>query len=319
MGAPLFAFFAKGGTRCFLIAHVGNAMLLGRVRPFIRAFQPATQASPGPVFQRNCLLTKIIAAVHPRSYIVAVKLFGVLLLVAGSLCSQTDGASLDEGFDKPVKKTVVDFGPSPYYLPRQHVRKTLTCYYYSTFTVKEYDEGQKGAEWLSIVPLADAGCSQTHSEGENVLTWREWSGYFWGAKDRYAVFTSPHGGDGGVPFAVFDVTGRKLFEDASLLDYYQKKLQIKNAFRISGGPGQNIRLTYLRVVRAGCNLKTGQAECWNKARAAFGITQTDIPVCSRYEPEADWESAIVYPVSVLLTDSPQIKGVDGPVFCWPTD
>jgi len=244
------------------------------------------------------------------------KLFGVLILAVGSLWSQTDGAGLDEGFDKPVKKTVVDFGPSPY---RQHVRKTLTCYYYSTFTVKEYDEGQKGAEWLSIVPLAHAGCRQTHSKGENVLT-REWSsGYFWGAKDRYAVFSAPDGEDGGVAFSVFDVkTGRKLFEDASLLEYYQKKLQIKNAFRISGGPVQNTRLTYFRVVRAGCNLKTGQAECWNKARAAFGITQTDIPVC-RYEPEADWESAIVYPVSVLLTDSPQIKAVDGPVFCWSID
>ena len=257
---------------------------------------------------------------HLRSYIVGVKLFGVLLLVVGSLCAQTDRASLDEGFDKPVKKTVVDFGPSPYYRPSQHVRKKLTCYYYSTFIVKQYDEGQKGAEWLSVVPLAHAGCTRTHSQGENILTWREWSGYFWGAKERYAVFMAPDGEDGGLPFAVFDVkTGRKLFEDASLLDYYQKTLQIKNAFRISGGPDQITRLTYLRVVRAGCNLKTGQAECWNKARAAFGITQTDIPVCSRYEPQAEWESAIVYPVSVLLTDSPQIKAVDGPVFCWPTD
>jgi hypothetical protein len=258
--------------------------------------------------------------VHLRSYIVGVKLFGVLLLVSGSLCAQTDRAGLDEGFDKPVKKTVVDLGPSPYYRLTQRVRKKLTCYYYSTFTVKQYDEGQKGAEWLSIVPLTRAECTRTHSEGENILTWREWSGYFWGAKDGYAVFVAPDGEDGGLPFAVFDgKTGRKLFEDASLDDYYQKTLQIKNAFRISGGADHITRLTYLRVARAGCNLKTGQADCWNKIRAEFGITQTDIPVCSRYEKAADWESAIVYPVSVLLTDSPQIKTVDGPVFCWPTD
>jgi hypothetical protein len=258
--------------------------------------------------------------VHLRSYIVGVKLLVVLLLVVGSLCAQTDSADLDEGFDKPVKKTVVDLGPSPYYRPTQHVRKKLTCYYYSTFTVKQYDEGQKGAEWLSIVPLAYAGCTQTHSEGENVLTWREWSGYFWGAKDRYAVFTAPDGEDGGVPFAVFDIkTGRKIFEDASLLEYYQKEQHLKNAFRITREADQIIRLTFLRVVRAGCNLKTGHAKCWNKVRAEFGIRQTDIPFCSRYEQAADWESAIVYPVSVLLTDSPQIKAVDGSVFCWPTD
>jgi hypothetical protein len=247
-----------------------------------------------------------------------VKLLGVLLFVVGSLCAQMDRADLDEGFDKPVRKTVVDLGPSPYYRPTQHVRKKLTCYYYSTFAVKQYDEGQKGAEWLSIVPLAHAGCTRTHSEGEKVLTWREWSGYFRGVKGTVALFDAPDGEDGGMSFAVFDVgTGRKLFEDSSLLD--QKELHIKNAFRITSGADQIIRLTYLRVVRAGCNLKIEQADCWNKIRAAFGITQTEIPVCSRYEQAADWESAIVYPVSVLLTDSPQIKAVDGPVFCWPTD
>jgi hypothetical protein len=67
---------------------------------------------------------------------------------------------------------------------------------------------------------------------------------------------APDGEDGGLPFAVFDVgTGRKLFEDSSLLDYAQEKLQIKNAFRIPSGADQITWLTYLRVVRAGCNLR----------------------------------------------------------------
>lgn len=146
------------------------------------------------------------------------------------------------------------------------------------------------------------------------------SGYFWGAKDRYAIFTAPDGEDGGVPFAVFDTkTGRKIFEDASLLEYYQKTQQIRNVFRISGAVDQITRLTYLRVVRGGCNLKTGQADCWGKIRAKFGVTQTEIPVCTTYEQQPDWESAIVYPVTVLLTDFPQPKGVDGRVFCWPAD
>ncbi len=256
---------------------------------------------------------------HLRSYIVGVRLFGLLLLMAASLHAQADRANLNEGFDKPSKKTVVDLGPSPFYRASQHVRNKLTCYYYSTFTVKEYDQGEKGSEWLSIVPSAQAACTRRHREDEKV--YREWSGYFRGVMGTVAFFVAPDGDNGGLPFAGFDVrTGRKLFEDSSLLDYYQKTLHIKNAFRITNWAGQIPRLTYFRVVRAGCDLRIEQADCWNKVRAQFGITQTDMPVCSGYEQaEGSWESAIVYPVSVLLTDSPKIEAVDGPVFCWPTD
>jgi len=256
-----------------------------------------------------------------RGKIVEVRLFGLLLLVAGSVHAQVGRANLKEGFDKPVKKTIVDLGRSPYYSPTQHVRKKLTCYYYSTFTVKQYDEGQKGAEWLSIVPSAQAACSRRHRNDEKVYIYPEWSGYFRGAKGAVAFFDAPDGVDGGLPFAVFDVrTGRKLFEDCSLLDSNQTTLQIKDAFRIANGADQIPRLTYLRVARAGCDLKTERPDCWNKVRAEFGITQTEIPACSGYEKaQGRIESAIAYPVSVLLTDSPKINAVDGPVFCWPTD
>ena len=248
------------------------------------------------------------------------KLFGVLLLFAGSLSAQTERAVLNVPFDKPLSKSVIDFGPSSYYRPTQHVGKTLTCFYYSSFTVKEYDEGQKGAEWLSIVPSAHSACTRTHRKDEKVFVGPdEWHGYFWGAKDGLVFFVAPDGQDGGLPFAVFNArTGRKLFGDSSLSDYYQKKLHIESAFRIANGTGQIAQLTYFRVVTADCNLQAQPADCWKKARAEFGIRQTDIPACSGYE-RADWQSAIVYPVSVLITDSPQIKAVDGPVFCWPTD
>ena len=257
-----------------------------------------------------------------RSYILGVRLFGLLLLVVCSLHAQIDLSSLDEGFDKPLAKTVVDLGPSPFYRASQHVRDKLTCYYYPTFTVKEYDRGQKGADWLSIVRSAQAACTRRHRDDEKVYMSPDWSGYFRGVKGRLVFFDAPDGEDGGMPFAVFEVrTGRKLFEDSSLLDYYQKKLHIKNAFRITSGPDQIPQLTYLRVVRAGCDLKTEQAVCWNKVRAEFGITPTNMPDCSGYEQAAgrNWESAVVYPVSVLLTDSPQIKAVEGNVFCWATD
>jgi hypothetical protein len=243
---------------------------------------------------------------------------GLLLLLAGCLWAQRDPANLGEGFDKPLKKTVVDFGASPFYPASRHIRKRLTCFYYSAFAVKEYDAGEKGAEWLSIVPSAHCACTLAHGENEKVYT-SEWSGYFRGAKGKMVFFDASDGDDGGLPFVIFEVgTGRKLFEDSSILDYYQKRLHIKEAFQITGGTDPIIRLNYFRVARAGCNLKFEKAACWNKVRTDFGITQTDIPVCTGYE-HANWDSAIVYPVSVLLTDSPQIRAVDGPVFCWPTD
>lgn len=241
-----------------------------------------------------------------------------LSLAASSLYAQVDSANADEGFDKPLKKTVVDFGPSPFYKASQHVRNKLTCHYYPTFTVKEYDQGEKGADWLSIVPSAQTACTRRDEKQEKAYT-VEWNGYFKGVKGTIVFSDAADGEDGGMPFAAFDsASGRKLFEDSLLLDYYQKKLHLKNIFGIISEPDQSLRLTYFRVARGACNLKAEQWECWNKVRAQFGITQTDIPICSGYE-KADWESAIVYPVSVVLTDSPQIKAADGPVFCWPTN
>jgi hypothetical protein len=248
-----------------------------------------------------------------------VSLFVLLLLAASCLCAQTDRTSLGAGFDKPLKKTVLDLGPSPFYPPSRNIRKTLTCYNYSTFAVKEYDEGQKGAEWLSIVHSAEAPCTLSHGERESVLTWH---GYFWGVKGTYAIFGAADDQDGGMPFAVFDVvTEQKLFEDSSLLDYHQKILSIDTAFRFSSSEAEpRPRMSYFRVVRAGCDLKTERAGCWNKLRSEYGIPQTDVPICRNYEQaEGIWESAVVYPVSVLLTNAPQVKAVDGPVFCWPTN
>lgn len=253
-----------------------------------------------------------------RRYIVGVRLFGVLLLAAGSLYAQAVRAGVNEGFDKPLSQTVLDFGRSPMYMPSRKVRNKLTCFYYTDFTVKEYDQGEKGAEWISIVLSPSAACTRTHGQDEKIY---DWGGYFWGVTGPFVFLVAADGEDGGTPFAAFDPkTGQKLYEDSFLLDYYQKILPIKNVFRVNIGGDQNPRLTYFRVVRAGCDLHAEPADCWNKARTELGITQTEIPVCREYDkPEENWGSAVVYPVSVVLTDSPKIKPIDGPVFCWPTD
>ena len=86
-------------------------------------------------------------------------------------------------------------------------------------------------------------------------------------------------------------TGRRLFEDSVLLDYCDKKLHIKDTFRIISGSGEIPRFTYFRVAPAGCDLTTEKTDCWMKVKADFGIAQTDIPVCSGYEDaEGRWES-----------------------------
>jgi hypothetical protein len=47
--------------------------------------------------------------------------------------------------------------------------------------VKEYDEGQKGAEWLAILPVearTTPACTQSHAVGEKVIEELVWGRYF---------------------------------------------------------------------------------------------------------------------------------------------
>src|SRR5580692_10672012 len=98
-----------------------------------------------------------------------IKLVAVLLLAV----SVPTFASIPptDSFDAPLKKKVVDFGPSPYSEERG-VRVKLSCYSYETFMVKEYDTGQEGAEWLAIVPTKKGvalACGRSHASGERVI------------------------------------------------------------------------------------------------------------------------------------------------------
>ena len=72
------------------------------------------------------------------------RLIGLPLIMAGALYAQVDVANIDQGFDKPLKMSVVDLGPSPHPMPSRHFRNKLRCYYYPTFTVKEYYTRRKG-------------------------------------------------------------------------------------------------------------------------------------------------------------------------------
>jgi hypothetical protein len=69
------------------------------------------------------------------------------------------------------------------------MRNELSCYFDSTFVVKQYDEGQKSSEWLVIDPVegrTPPQCALPHGADEKVIPSPEWSGYFLGAKGMLA-------------------------------------------------------------------------------------------------------------------------------------
>jgi hypothetical protein len=144
--------------------------------------------------------------------------FAALGLLNSAQESRPRSTKSGDSFDEPLKKKVVDCGLSPYYESRWNRRNELSCYSYSQFMVKQYDEGQKGSEWLAIVPIVGQTapeCSLTHTANEKVITYPEWSGYFMGGKGKLVFFSGADGFNEGMPFVAYDSqTGTKVFEDS---------------------------------------------------------------------------------------------------------
>lgn len=231
-----------------------------------------------------------------------------------------------DSFDVTSKKKIVDYGPSPYY-PDGPYCKTLSCYFYSTFVVKEYDEGQKGADWTAIVPMVGPTpppCSRAHDRGERVIKYPEWSGYFNGAKGKLVFVDASDGFDEGMPFAVYDSgSGKRIFEDSyhdTTLFNQKAESSPFNHMRVFEDENGQFSIKYLRVVEAGCDLPSEKYACWESVRKKLAIQSTQMPPCSRYEGITERrESAVAYPVEVTLFPKPAMKTVAGPVRCWPTD
>jgi hypothetical protein len=243
------------------------------------------------------------------------------LIVPAFTCVSQTGT-----FDPPLKKRIADFGPSPYY-PGGNVRSKLTCYFYRTFMVKEYDEGQKGAEWLSILPIdkgAASACVRSHVPGEKVIEEPEWRGYFKGAKGNLVFFNADDGMNGGFPFIVYDAKiGQKIFEDSAYdSSMWSKKAQDSpfNRLRVTSAQDGQVSLRYLRVVEANCDLHTEKISCWEQVRKKLALKSPQMPVCSGYRGiPTRWASAVAYPVEVLLFPQPATKTIAGPIKCWPVD
>lgn len=269
--------------------------------------------------ERNTLLAMGIAGAVRTALIGASAVLVSLPLSCGALA---------ESFDKPDRHTVVDFGPSSYAGRNSGARVKLSCSYYPAFMVKQLDdEGQKGTQWVSVLPIFKGDvppCRRAHNPAERVITNDGW--FFIGAKNQLLFLEASDGEYDGMPFRILDwMNGKTLFQDSVLLASGKIDLEIADA------PDGEITLNYLRVVAGDCSIPKGNASCWEQFRQKFGLPLASVPSCTGYRnigdkewvvgdpgvppEEIDIPSANVYPVLVELLPRASIKAVAGPVKC----
>lgn len=275
----------------------------------------------------------------------------LLLMILGLVATSAEDrlVARPDWFDVPLKKITVDFGPS-FQEPSDtspawqwsaygHSRNTLTCYWFPTIMVKEYDISQKGADWISFMRL-DANthpeCTRSHSPAEKVFAHEassqadEWWGYFTGVKDDFVFLGAADGYNGGIRFAVYDSrTGKKVFEDTDCLACtHLKKTHGKdppsapfNRMRISKVRGGPVTLKYMRVEQADCDLRADKASCWDHVEMQMKVKSAKAPVCLGYAhtPVGELQSIVAHPVFVSLGSPPVVKSIEGPVLCWGPD
>lgn len=246
-----------------------------------------------------------------------------------------------ESFDKPLAKKTIDLGLSQS-SPKTHAK--VTCYFYSGFMVKEVDLGEKGADRLSILPIAKGApltCTRARGKSEKVIDPKEWSGYFKGAKNNFVFFDADDGVNGGLGFAVYDArTVAKVFEDSA-----------SGPIEFLTSADQPLSMQYVRVLDGECAVPRDKVSCWESIKKKIGSDDFPMPDCEKgYEENAqnlakgrcdaqsprepdclnkelklvrdqwsDASSIISYPVAVTLGTNPVIKPVAGPVKCWPAD
>jgi hypothetical protein len=255
----------------------------------------------------------------------------ILIVLVFAITAVAPTALSAQKFDKPIRKQVVDFGPSPDYAGPDVPHIKLSCYFYRTFAVKELDDGQKGAALLAIAPMRSgvpAKCERSHAVGEKVIDPKEWIGYYMGVKGRLVFFSADDGVNGAMPFAIYDATTqKKIFEDS----HYESTMWNRrpepspfNHLRVFETPDGQSKLVYLRSGEADCDLPLKGEECWQRTRKKYNIVETKMPNCSGYEAKEiqmyrPYSSAIVYPVEVTLFPQPVTKTIAGPVKCWPVD
>jgi hypothetical protein len=256
----------------------------------------------------------------------------LLVVLAMLMTSALSDVSFAESFDKPIRQTIVDLGPTPYMPRSSGARIKLSCSYYPAFMVKQLDdEGQKGTQWVTIVPILEGNaplCKRSHIHGERYLERDGW--VFSGSKNQLLFLAAPDGINGGMPFRILNwKNGRTLFQDSVLF------ASGKADWAFTNTPSGIMSLSYLRLVAGDCSIAKEGASCWVKFRQKFGLPLTEVPTCTGYrndtekkwtvgDPggppgEIDTPSAIAYPVVVDLLPIPSTKAVPGPIKCTPIE
>jgi hypothetical protein len=178
-------------------------------------------------------------------------------------------------YDKPIR---VQHLPLPSDPLNPQAKAVLSCFYFRHFMVKEVDLGSKGADQLSILPIAvGAGtpaCRRDNAADEKVMSPDDWSGYFDGVKGGYVFFSADDGWNGGLGFAVFTAAdAKKTFEDVA-----------KKWHSIALTPS-GVAVRYERVYGAKCSLQADKAGCWRQIEQDTGLQGAPPDCTAAYEAE----------------------------------
>jgi hypothetical protein len=256
-----------------------------------------------------------------------VALLGLTVVLGNSTSASV---ALTESFDKPVHKTVVNLGRSPYLMPNDPAQIQLSCFYYQDFMVKELNNpGLKGVRWVTATPVINEAappCRLAHAPAERFMA-KEWWG-FEGVKGSLLFLEAADGdSNAGMPFRILDMkTGKKLFEDSAWWNGHLEFVHTTDG---------TVSLRYLRVVGGDCSIPKDGMSCWSKFRRHYGVATATPPKCTGYRHDGDKEwvvgdqgvpseeidtpSAIAYPVFLELFPRPSIRAVPGPVKCSPVE
>ena len=225
-------------------------------------------------------------------------------------------------FDKPEEVVRVPLPRDP---QNPQAKARLSCIYFSRFMVKEVDLGEKGAEQLSILPLAGDRkpvCRRQNAADERVVAADDWSGYFKGVKGDFVFFDADDGWNDGIGFAVVAAaSGKKLFDDVA-----------KSIAAVTlSADGVSVR--YVRVFGASCSLKADPALSWQQVRRDTALADAAPPDCNAlYEKEqrrtpAAAQQVIADPtiidyeaVATITTDANKLAPVSGTALgCRPAE
>jgi hypothetical protein len=239
-----------------------------------------------------------------------------------TVCVAAFAAAGAAPFDTPIDKKVIALPADP---ANPRAKPNRTCFTYPGFVVKQVDLGEKGAAELSITSFTNkAPPCAAKIAGETIIDWKDWSGYFAGAKGPFVFFDADDGLNGGMPFAVFRAqTGKKLFEDTSRLDEALKSVAVVDGALV---------MHYGRVWPAPCSLMSDGKACWKKIMAATGLADPARPDCTKaYQEEITrfpkyakkiptYKSVIAYNVEGrYVAGKLALKPEAGPVTCWLED